>query len=239
MVKTKTTPRKEQRCPMCAFTCGDMEKMKEHFVNCGLREMEKKSYTCEMCQFATTTASNLVRHGKRKHSTEQSEKPGSSAEVGSQQADKDEGDSWRDTDPGDLASIIGHVSDSDDDDDNGDDHSVDEEPNLTAVPDPAVRKPTRPEQVFTPKQVSAKLSPKDLRNCIPQKVPRINRPPANVHQAPKAVMTVARSVSSQTTPVVQRRVVWKTTKYTEGDRQIEIVEMEETESFCGVCGAKN
>ncbi|XP_060064085.1 uncharacterized protein LOC132564506 [Ylistrum balloti] len=234
MVKTKTTHRKEQKCPMCAFTSVDIERMKEHILMCGLKEMEKKSFVCEECPFATTSASNLLRHTKRRHSVEQTAQPGPSREGGSYSTVREEEDSWKDNDPGDLASILGDVSDSD----NGEDHdesAAGEEPDVEAIPDPTVRKHTRPDQVFTPKRAPEKLSPKDPRNCIPQKVPRVERPPTNLHQVPRVSKAMA-SVSTQTKPVIERHVVWKTTRYTEGDREIELVEMHETETSCGVCG---
>ncbi|XP_069138835.1 uncharacterized protein [Argopecten irradians] len=234
MVKTKTTPRKEQRCPMCTFTCTDMDFMKTHIVQCGMREMEKKSFICDICQFATTSTSNLLRHAKRRHSTEQA---GPSADKDDQQSDIDDEESWRDNDPGDLSSIIGNVSDSDVE--CNEEPSVPKVQNAPANPDPTVRKRTRPDHVFAPKRDAEKFGPKDPKNCVSQKVPRIDRPPANVHQTRKPTVTTSRSVHVQTSSVVQRQVVWKTTKYTEGERDIEIVEMTETESFCGVCGAKN
>ncbi|XP_060083349.1 uncharacterized protein LOC132562613 [Ylistrum balloti] len=234
MVKTKTTPRKEQRCPMCTFTCVDIERMKEQIVRCGLKEMEKKSFVCEECSFATTSASNLLRHTRRRHSAEHTAQPGLSHEGGNLSTEREDEESWKDNDPGDLASILGDVSDSDNGEDNNDSAGV--EPDVEAIPDPTVRKLTRPDKVFTFKRAPEKLSPKDPRNRIPQKLPRVERPPTNLHQIPKVLKAVA-SVSTQTKPVVQNHVVWKTTRYTEGDKEIGLVEMQETETFCGVCGA--
>ena len=59
----KTTPRKEQKCPMCKFRSFDLEVMKKHITDCGLRQLERR-YICdrEDCDFATNKLGNLTRH---------------------------------------------------------------------------------------------------------------------------------------------------------------------------------
>lgn len=246
MVNTKVTPRKDPKCPMCPFRSADKEAMRAHLVVCGMNKMER-TYKCASYDYATDKNSNLQRHKKRHVvavSSESTEPRKESTE-----------DEWMRSDPGNLEDILG-VSLSEQEKSESSSSSSDESENEEPELDPTIRKPTTPEPVCAPKRKSCEeKQSSSVKDSIvkqwqsgPQKIAKICRPPQFQPPAMNQVSTLKDSESStptppkepkssvtrvstgvQTDPLRNRRVVWKTTKYQEGDRQIEIVEMDETE----------
>lgn len=248
MAKTKVTPRKEPKCPMCPFRSSVTEAMRAHIVLCGMRKMEM-ALKCDQCDYVTNKSGNLQRHKKR-HSV--------SKELKGDQH-KDDQEEWLRSDPGSLDNILGEFeSDASPSsvghkDSESSSSSSDEDENKT---DPTVRKQTTPGPVFAPKRkFSEQISDKSAKELVkskwesgPQKVPKISHPPQfrqpvlkdhSISFGTEPVKVVVPivpeknaeriSIASQTEAARSRRVVWKTTRYQEGDRQIEIVEMDETE----------
>ncbi|PJE78499.1 hypothetical protein CI610_02563 [invertebrate metagenome] len=221
MVKTKTTPVKQ--CPMCSFRANNMDDMRKHILECGLETMERKTLTCPDCSYKTFRAANMNRHRKRHTDNDRSapkaveqsleeDRPSTSSQAPAVQTDVE---SWKAQDPGDL---LGEISESSE----GNGLSSEDEGDSLLV-GRTIRRPTRPEPVRAPKRksetaTSVKPHPKDPINMVPMPV---------VSTAPSAKKTCTYvNVATQTEqePPASRRTVTKTTRYSEGGRDIQIVE---------------
>lgn len=282
---TKTTPRKDPKCPMCPFRTPDTEAMKAHLVLCGMNKMEK-ALKCDHCDYRTEKSGNLKRHMKR-HNMKTVMFKDVENDKGQEKEEKLESDNedWEKSDPGNLVELLGESesiskdSSSYETSDSSDNESIDHKKievghkvqeesrkvvvDKTEKTDPTVRIKTNPPPVFTPnKDLSRAKSAKvmSLRDKLkarwrlaPFKVPKVSRPriirpntplaktpstskidstvqPVDISAYKEPDASVERaSIGVQTEIPKTRRVVWKTTRYQEGDRQIEIVEMEETE----------
>ena len=253
MVNTKITPRKDPKCPMCPYRRSDPEAMRAHLVTCGLDKMEKR-LSCEDCSYVTEKQSNLTRNKKAHHSIGQIMKEQVSLiDQDTEQVKvrderlKDSCDSkedWEKADPGDLDDIIvascSQISSEDESADNS------EKEDLKQI-DPTVRKLTCPIPVFNPKKklmsakdrltAKLKIAPSVFRPKVIQ--PPKRKPTATVTKAdepsiePKKLKTSATMISTgvQTDPIKSRHTVWKTSRYQEDGRDIEIVEMKEFEEY--------
>lgn len=149
---TKTTTKKEFKCPMCPVKTYNLGAMKEHLASCGLQKMEKR-YTCTAgtCTYRTNRLANLNRHRKRHDETKAKESDGE----------------WAKNDPGNLSDILGDLStDTDADVTQGISSS------FTGCDYIPVRKPTRPAKVFVP-------PPKPVLPSV-QEVPSYDLPTVSV-----------------------------------------------------------
>lgn len=150
-------------------------------MDCGISSIEKKTFSCTECNYATTKKPYLTRHMKR-HTAANSVsntpsssvigevKPGTSSTVVSPDLE------WEDQDPGNL--IVSSSSEENSDESSGEesgDSSEDEEPptkeDLTQLPNlvteqtsienleegRVIRKPTRPNLPFHKKRPSSEL----------------------------------------------------------------------------------
>ncbi|KAK3103800.1 hypothetical protein FSP39_021992 [Pinctada imbricata] len=236
--QTKTTPRKERKCPMCPFKTIDMENMKEHLAICGLKQMEKR-FLCSKpdCNYATNKSSNLSRHLKR-HSDSDATVPQSDGE-------------WRRSDPGNLSDVIGDVSadvsgDESDTEDRGNDADI-RVIEATVPADPTMRKRTAPTPVYYPKRMTSGTQ-SDLENDVGEPVitrpaierPTLELPPRHAMHPPliplgdnsrlyrpPVALTLTTSSGTQTEPIQKRKVTWVITKWQEGDKNVEKIEMVE------------
>ena len=223
---------------MCPFKTLDMESMKEHLAICGLKQMEKRFLCSKLdCNYATNKSSNLSRHLKR-HSD-------SIATVS--QSDGE----WRRSDPGNLSDVLGDVSadvsgDESDTEDRGNDADI-RVIEATVPVDPTMRKRTAPSPVYNPKRRTSTIQ-SDLENEEGEPVvarpiierPTLELPPRNAMHPPliplgdnarsyrpPVALTLTTSSATQTEPVQKRKVTWVITKWQEGDKSIEKIEMVE------------
>ena len=60
MPLTKTTPRKQTKCPMCSFKTWDMDELKNHLGECGLGQIQKR-FRCDECSYSTNKNANLIK----------------------------------------------------------------------------------------------------------------------------------------------------------------------------------
>ncbi len=71
MPNLKTTERKGGvLCSLCKKRLATTEEWKEHFIMCGMRDLEKKSFECSDCDNAFEKKANLDRHKERCHNKE-------------------------------------------------------------------------------------------------------------------------------------------------------------------------
>ncbi|XP_033729814.1 uncharacterized protein LOC117319010 [Pecten maximus] len=202
MVKTKTTPRREHQCPMCRYQTIDMEKLKAHMVDCGLKQMSKQ-LRCPQCSFTTMRKNNLTRHDK-KHIKDPITSLADESDPESQKARVDsDAESWKGADPGDLGSVIGYITSSEpSDEESGEDEEVKDPQAHVVSPQPdepelietvelgrTISKPTKPSQVFSPKRKNEScpttVSAKYLAGTIPKKVAKVSKPAPNMREVKK------------------------------------------------------
>ncbi|XP_061196004.1 uncharacterized protein LOC133204279 [Saccostrea echinata] len=231
MPLTKLTPRKESKCPMCRFKTYDMAEMTRHITECGLKHIERK-FSCdrEDCNFTTNKMGNLTRHKKRQEGQNDDVRQITSSHYKNQKSDKEtasesspsadcndknstsqdagEGkaisdEEWIDADPGDLRSILGDVSETD--------NEREEDPNAKQVNEDAnigriFRKPTTPMPIFAPKRKNPLVASSGL-------------PARPLVRKPQVCVT-----GTQTERKI-RRVEWTITKWREGERDFEHIVM--------------
>lgn len=249
MVKTKTTPRSSN----------------EH------------RFHCENCDYSTNRKSNLVRHVKRHthedpdlndldpgilsdilgtddRSSETTDIESSESEdecrnerdlvfTNSQQTNKDPPLSYEaDHEESEIES---QCSTRDQDILSG--RVVRKRTNPDPIPAPQRKLPPPRPAAPSVKGVSAKVSAKDPRNCIPVRIPRpstssmiftVPDEPAPSHPTTsegsaqtEPFGTASIYQSSQTESQRRHLVRWKCTKYREGDRDVEEIELEEQDLF--------
>ncbi|XP_069107411.1 uncharacterized protein [Argopecten irradians] len=241
MAKTKTTPVK--KCPMCTFRTANIDDMKEHILKCGIETMEKKTLSCPKCSYKTFRPTNMTRHQKRHDATGDVPKaagkslntalssknspkaqPSTSGALSKAHSPETDVESWKGQDPGDL---LGEVSDSSvvHDDSSSEDDCL--------LAGRAIRKPTRPIPVMAPKR---RVDPKDPINMVP--LPVVSKKLRS--SIPTQTDFERADASTQTDPYepelkqqsVNRKTVTKTTRYSDNDRDVELVE------YCEFFGAE-
>lgn len=238
----KMTQRKEQKCPMCSFRSNNPAVMSTHLVKCGHEQMSRK-FNCSKCDYTALTRSNLNRHYKKCHAgdkqhQEQSRQQEESCQSGADQQEQNASkpDNWEACDPGDLAEVIGIVSDSESCtstvESRKDDQPRAEE---TVAPPflPVIRKPTRPNPVFAPKRPFNTTGLESPQEDMQRKVGRSHETAQSIPTGDDIRGRISAAV--QTDPLTHKRTVWKTTRYIEDDRDIEIVEMDEYDVLCSEC----
>ena len=173
---TKTTPRKELKCPMCPYTTLDLGLMKEHLAECGIEKLEKR-YSCSKdgCNYTTNRLANLNRHQRRHEETKSKESDGD----------------WAQNDPGNLSDILGGQS-TDSDVDAAKKTST-SSAGSDFVP---IRKPTQPAKVFVPPQKPKKPTI-GLKKVPSYALPSPNVPQCNI-SVPKATSSSGTKASSAT-----------------------------------------
>ncbi|KAK3107919.1 hypothetical protein FSP39_025200 [Pinctada imbricata] len=127
MPKTKLTPVKKYRCPICSIGFVEEKAWSDHLIICGREKMEKQSFVCteDGCGYATSKKSDLNRHIKRKHAA-------------NEVAHDDSESNWEEQDPGELSDIVGRKP-------------VKPVPAFDLIPlGRVIRKPTTPSPVFAP-----------------------------------------------------------------------------------------
>ncbi|XP_062572639.1 uncharacterized protein LOC134234574 [Saccostrea cucullata] len=62
MAKTKVTPGKCRKCPMCTYMARTEEDYKSHVVQCAMR-----TFNCTFCSYSSNKEINVKRHEKRAH----------------------------------------------------------------------------------------------------------------------------------------------------------------------------
>ena len=245
MPLTKTTQRKQTKCPMCPFKTWDIDELKNHLGECGLRQVQRR-FHCDECSYSTNKNANLMRHKKR-HSQEDQESAKCTVVSPC---------------PSDEQILIGDISEESDGDELSPEESETEgttefpkktqkefeRPSHEKFSDVEVgrtiRKSTDPTPVQVPKrkigdekfQSTLKKTVKAVSKSLPK--PKISRPSQMIDevfklgrpQIERVPMLETPQVTSKVhagvqTAMTKRKVVWTTARWKEGDRDMERVEM--------------
>ncbi|XP_061173585.1 uncharacterized protein LOC133182753 [Saccostrea echinata] len=74
MPLTKTTPRKPGfLCSICLLRLPSQDEWRSHLLACGMADINKRKFECEMCEQAFSKKTVLTRHMNRVHSWKESE----------------------------------------------------------------------------------------------------------------------------------------------------------------------